>query len=210
MGPPELPGGNFKLFEGDREVLRVLQWGRRNYPAETAGERGRGSGRSRGFNGAAGITRRKQAGALAAESGAVRASMGPPELPGGNMRGYHPVRFQLSTLQWGRRNYPAETTSTTRIHALTTPRFNGAAGITRRKQKRWELPQVIGKSVLQWGRRNYPAETSPHPDAVRPIRLLQWGRRNYPAETRQWIWCARHERRCFNGAAGITRRKRAA
>ena len=35
MGPPELPGGNwFALTEQPLAVIE-LQWGRRNYPAET-------------------------------------------------------------------------------------------------------------------------------------------------------------------------------
>ena len=61
-----------------------LQWGRRNYPAETSLVKGRGD-----------VHR--------------RASMGPPELPGGNAL-THGARLALKcALQWGRRNYPAET-----------------------------------------------------------------------------------------------------
>ena len=60
--------------------------------------------------------------------------MGPPELPGGNIRVFWvqiPAEFSL---QWGRRNYPAETTVT-------------VARVAREAK------------ALQWGRRNYPAET---------------------------------------------------
>ena len=108
MGPPELPGGNGadpfsvatwrKALQWGRrnypaetcartgmelETAFRLQWGRRNYPAETRRRRPRIPGGKSGFNGAAGITRRKLA-----RAGEVqlrnRASMGPPELPGGN------------------------------------------------------------------------------------------------------------------------------
>ena len=37
-------------------------------------------------------------------------------------------------LQWGRRNYPAETEKPPKKHRGTPASFNGAAGITRRKQ----------------------------------------------------------------------------
>ena len=35
--------------------------------------------------------------------------MGPPELPGGNGQDGQTVEFDQHGLQWGRRNYPAET-----------------------------------------------------------------------------------------------------
>ena len=37
------------------------------------------------------------------------ASMGPPELPGGNAEKRGTVGAPAASLQWGRRNYPAET-----------------------------------------------------------------------------------------------------
>ena len=109
MGPPELPGGNTSIissretfsvrFNGAAGITRrkpryrshrcctaiaTLQWGRRNYPAETLYRR---------------------ASFISAEI----ASMGPPELPGGNLLRGRNYRRDRMTLQWGRRNYPAET-----------------------------------------------------------------------------------------------------
>ena len=37
MGPPELPGGNSTLTMRSVWCAVQLQWGRRNYPAETLG-----------------------------------------------------------------------------------------------------------------------------------------------------------------------------
>ena len=207
MGPPELPGGNLpsgaatsagwskgfngaagitrrKLTHGpmDAPVTIVLQWGRRNYPAETRRSttcRWRGR---RGFNGAAGITRRKlpqvasssQAAMLlqwgrrnypaetlpdpAAVVNRYSASMGPPELPGGNGGAEDEGTPLEPMLQWGRRNYPAETCGVCRGRRRPAWRFNGAAGITRRKPTRKQY-LTFRKIELQWGRRNYPAET---------------------------------------------------
>ena len=257
MGPPELPGGNRRHAPPQDTPLCLLQWGRRNYPAETCavavgtdplppelqwGRRNYPAETTRiparhflrrcCFNGAAGITRRKRDVTHSNTDTLLQASMGPPELPGGNIDSEAPVAPSASRLQWGRRNYPAET-STPRPRWRRPPAgFNGAAGITRRK-----LPVPQGEvrtvSVLQWGRRNYPAETSHHraspcatesasmgppelpggnadptlPSASLPARL-QWGRRNYPAETCSER-AAHPQHPCFNGAAGITRRKHA-
>ena len=208
MGPPELPGGN-RPQRADRLCAPVLlQWGRRNYPAETVltshpaensayasmgpPELPGGNSpatrapraHSNGFNGAAGITRRKQvaisrpppwcASRFNGAAGITRrkraaaargyrlpaaASMGPPELPGGNRAYMMRITLQYYRLQWGRRNYPAETLVT-------------------------NAPVYFFTHRLQWGRRNYPAETG-RGDRVIPLRKmpLQWGRRNYPAET---------------------------
>ena len=86
MGPPELPGGNTApsyyptvrevSFNGAAGITRrkhededaaydaayALQWGRRNYPAETCVP------------------------AVIQAPRHLRASMGPPELPGGNVK----------------------------------------------------------------------------------------------------------------------------
>ena len=109
MGPPELPGGNQRLgraappsargFNGAAGITRrkppalvmvakrqpLLQWGRRNYPAETRAAGSMAFGSSLCFNGAAGITRRKRAALYTGQAPRYTASMGPPELPGGNM-----------------------------------------------------------------------------------------------------------------------------
>ena len=185
-----------------------LQWGRRNYPAETGATRSCRSSRRSRFNGAAGITRRKPSGPVVEEDAG------------------HVV------LQWGRRNYPAETAFVGVGFAGVPVCFNGAAGITRRKQpddlrnRVAELeasmgpPELPGGNVhcklcedgyelpLQWGRRNYPAETlCAQPDRTHHRTLLQWGRRNYPAETGTNARSTGFRSSCFNGAAGITRRK---
>ena len=134
MGPPELPGGNTERAMLDAMESARLQWGRRNYPAETlsgAVDRYRAA---HGFNGAAGITRRKHDLMQQAPPLPEEASMGPPELPGGNTIAAIIRPIGVAMLQWGRRNYPAETPG---------------RGGDRRHQAR----------MLQWGRRNYPAET---------------------------------------------------
>ena len=109
MGPPELPGGNLMI-----EMIQAYQL---HYS----------------FNGAAGITRRKPDDLGAEPVMDERASMGPPELPGGNAGGLMALIYgrriasmgppelpggnfppllkatAAVVLQWGRRNYPAET-----------------------------------------------------------------------------------------------------
>ena len=135
-----------------------LQWGRRNYPAETRQRRRNQVRRRHRFNGAAGITRRKLHRAPAGTRNEFGASMGPPELPGGNLNVAFGADLMKRMLQWGRRNYPAET---------------------------WNLRVK-------------------HRDR---IVALQWGRRNYPAETKCAVKEGCASRSCFNGAAGITRRK---
>ena len=207
MGPPEFTGGNPVDPITDTRALAVLQWGRRNSPAETA----------------------------IAHHGAdlgIRASMGPPEFTGGNRRrSGHPLRCAVM-LQWGRRNSPAETSRRPEAgssveHASMGPpeftggnqrmiggareadplasmgppeftggnlldhgaapdgagRFNGAAGIHRRKP--CSAPGGSPPDCrLQWGRRNSPAETPKRAARSPPGPwTLQWGRRNSPAET---------------------------
>ena len=84
MGPPELPGGNSAAAGISVNRLPSLQWGRRNYPAETPAPPGAEQSPAKGFNGAAGITRRKLVDLAVAGVHDALASMGPPELPGGN------------------------------------------------------------------------------------------------------------------------------
>ena len=108
MGPPELPGGNQVPRRYHFLAPMSLQWGRRNYPAETRAEDDSASTRPLRFNGAAGITRRKRARRMIRRLRDLYASMGPPELPGGNF--LLPLFCLLNFLG-----------------------FNGAAGITRRK-----------------------------------------------------------------------------
>ena len=164
MGPPELPGGNFNTGVDAAEKKAGLQWGRRNYPAETIIETLQVPHHPVGFNGAAGITRRKRPRQTEARREHARASMGPPELPGGNFGGdqeWFPLGVAsmgppelpggnffviewLSIwermLQWGRRNYPAETPTRSCKDSQSVLRFNGAAGITRRKRRQAAAP----------------------------------------------------------------------
>ena len=67
----------------ERQGRAALQWGRRNSPAETPRRTGCG-GSSSGFNGAAGIHRRKRAPGSRRQPPGAEASMGPPEFTGGN------------------------------------------------------------------------------------------------------------------------------
>ena len=132
MGPPEFTGGNPNIRSGTYDQIPTLQWGRRNSPAETRpahadrrcppelqwgrrnspAETGLAAGavrrRRRGFNGAAGIHRRKPGGMDPFHTTGL-ASMGPPEFTGGNARLIGRVTEIASVLQWGRRNSPAET-----------------------------------------------------------------------------------------------------
>ena len=85
MGPPEFTGGNPPDPVVLAPLTRVLQWGRRNSPAETTGRV-----------------------VHSGQSDSERASMGPPEFTGGNRHGKH-VALAPILLQWGRRNSPAET-----------------------------------------------------------------------------------------------------
>ena len=233
MGPPELPGGNIWFDAPIRAGQTVLQWGRRNYPAETCAAPGRCGATSARFNGAAGITRRKPLSDLAAEVIFFIASMGPPELPGGNGLQHGLQHRHRLGLQWGRRNYPAETTALCPAGETRPRSFNGAAGITRRKRELVRVHQQQHRSAASMGPPELPggnldagdqpvagfAYASMGPPELpggnylvpRPISpaasLLQWGRRNYPAETAVLAVAAPWPRRRFNGAAGITRRK---
>ena len=134
----------------------MLQWGRRNYPAETSKCQFCGSREA-------------------------TASMGPPELPGGN-DSTDLAAARAEALQWGRRNYPAETC--------------GRSSASRRRSR-----------SLQWGRRNYPAETAAPPACLAGASSFNGA----AGITRRKPECystglPRHRAR-FNGAAGITRRK---
>ena len=93
----------------DRRVQLPLQWGRRNSPAETCGYDAGGGSASGGFNGAAGIHRRKLDSRSIDTFAVITASMGPPEFTGGNNREMEISAPPIERLQWGRRNSPAET-----------------------------------------------------------------------------------------------------
>ena len=183
MGPPELPGGN--LVRRKRPLLKrsALQWGRRNYPAETWCEGSDRFSSARRFNGAAGITRRKPQDGWGYYPITEPASMGPPELPGGNVE--RVIRSMLRGAAG----------------------FNGAAGITRRKLAVCEAALHVVKRASM-GPPELPGGNIPAPTiAATPAASIQWGRRNYPAETRSGGRSRRRSGPRFNGAAGITRRK---
>ena len=182
MGPPELPGGNGAMHQAGVEPATRLQWGRRNYPAETCGNR-RGS------------------------VCLPVASMGPPELPGGNTARPKSSARPGLLLQWGRRNYPAETLKRRVSTPTSTACFNGAAGITRRKHVLGGVPCLRqhvasmgppelpgGNAASAWRCSESTAKASMGPPELpggnpsmsaskRSAAELQWGRRNYPAET---------------------------
>ena len=232
MGPPELPGGNrnshgrtVRTYTGFNGAAGIT----RRKPLLAAVE---GGGGKRRFNGAAGITRRKRVMQGRADPGQL-ASMGPPELPGGNARKLIGNCLRRWALQWGRRNYPAETADcTVRVYfdrsELQWGRRNypaetllQPAGSLPEPAASMGPPELPGGNAvgigfsahtavsLQWGRRNYPAETSrPLWSPYRLSLALQWGRRNYPAETYGRVSTRQGRQRRFNGAAGITRRKR--
>ena len=207
MGPPEFTGGNDDVPVGATVAVTELQWGRRNSPAETPGYGGGPQGRPAGFNGAAGIHRRKRVGA-GADRRHPHASMGPPEFTGGN---FEQERLQASLdalLQWGRRNSPAETSPDDRSDAGAGRCFNGAAGIHRRKRvNMYDTADTINigfngaAGIHRRKPRDRPTPPSRSPRAsmgppeftggnrmhMRPpapqALPLQWGRRNSPAET---------------------------
>ena len=135
MGPPEFTGGNDSVQDVSETVELVLQWGRRNSPAETRRRVRTRIAVRRRFNGAAGIHRRKRSERDRGPDRCRNASMGPPEFTGGNGRCCAQSTSTTSTLQWGRRNSPAETCMVFSLVSGWTG-FNGAAGIHRRKLDR--------------------------------------------------------------------------
>ena len=232
MGPPELPGGNTLKSISAETDSSSLQWGRRNYPAETLGALVGHPGEVWRFNGAAGITRRKLAHRQGKRRRGDQASMGPPELPGGNMQETKPTRTRDGELQWGRRNYPAETSpvpldvgplkvmlqwgrrnypaETIVILESNSRRqygFNGAAGITRRKQARAAQYFAADPAGFNGAAGITRRKLIRYSSSVMSKLALQWGRRNYPAETLIESRKTLTPGGSFNGAAGITRRK---
>ena len=208
MGPPELPGGNSPHPPTPRRQPRRFNGAagitRRKPTLVSAHDAARRSS----FNGAAGITRRKPCWSSGRSGAASPASMGPPELPGGNRRRPRPANCDGRRLQWGRRNYPAETAPHRAGPCPSAPplqwgRRNYPAETAPRATLRNQLlpasmgpPELPGgnyvsavrsfksnETLLQWGRRNYPAETLIGTMAGWSQQSLQWGRRNYPAET---------------------------
>ena len=207
MGPPELPGGNVAPSSRRAERLVSLQWGRRNYPAET--------GRSTWWAASSASPlqwgrRNYPAETLPDEASHHRrrqASMGPPELPGGNSMRMQADAPDMHAASMGPPELPGGNQIVDQRRLVRVICFNGAAGITRRKQTErctscrltWASmgpPELPGGNLRQWYQEWL-------------VSVLQWGRRNYPAETagREVGSFAGGAR--FNGAAGITRRKRA-
>ena len=255
MGPPEFTGGNLlarairqsellpgfngaagihrrKLYHRPQKLFmkKLLQWGRRNSPAETTAETELSDCSTNASMGPPEFTGGNLAAADAFVGGGAVASMGPPEFTGGNIARLLKVSVS-SVLQWGRRNSPAETRGGRTCHRRSGSRFNGAAGIHRRK------PGTVsaGRSRRLLASMGPPEFTGGNPDiaaidcctikcfngaagihrrkptfrSLTPTRIsaLQWGRRNSPAETRSRRAVTVPVRTRFNGAAGIHRRK---
>ena len=209
----------------------MLQWGRRNSPAETGAVRDGGRRRRHRFNGAAGIHRRKPEAIDRAQAESVCFN---------GAAGIH--RRKRPHEVWFDRNVRGSFNGAAGIHrrklgcaghdpAAGGIGFNGAAGIHRRKPTTTHPLSTGPPAPLQWGRRNSPAETQgprqglawPHQASMGPPEFtggnvsgvssdviqenrLQWGRRNSPAETRCHP-AAAPIATSFNGAAGIHRRK---
>ena len=218
MGPPEFTGGNWRPAPCWASATFLLQWGRRNSPAETLRapqpntlrrvasmgppEFTGGNGqpiaipwtRIGCFNGAAGIHRRKHAFGGAWFSVAASASMGPPEFTGGNEayeRGH--VYRVVPSFNGAAGIHRRKLWRSAGRAASPASCFNGAAGIHRRKHQGGYAP-FGGRGLLQWGRRNSPAETwGMGGERERRAPKLQWGRRNSPAET--WGMGGERERR---------------
>ena len=234
MGPPEFTGGNQRHYQGNRAriggfngaagihrrkraspaehdfpMFLRLQWGRRNSPAET-------------------LPIHFQ------EQGVKHASMGPPEFTGGNFRFSRATLTGKSWLQWGRRNSPAETPTSSHILLHGQARFNGAAGIHRRKPEPHQLDlrrrgtrfngaAGIHRRKLPYHprERNHRAQASMGPPEFTggnpPARpgggepdCASMGPPEFTGGNTGSA-CTKHGcRTSFNGAAGIHRRKRTA
>ena len=258
MGPPELPGGNtFYLMRPCPWWMR-LQWGRRNYPAETRLPVGLIERLDRWLQWGRRNYPAETHHAAVTPEGRGLASMGPPELPGGNTGTTSPATAFGASASMGPPELPGGNVSHAMEVASLESGFNGAAGITRRKQagevrdRRLHTRASMGPPELPGGNGAPQAPTRPPTPRASmgppelpggnlgsqdPCRsrddasmgppelpggnqfdeklqvarklMLQWGRRNYPAETRGRATAGRAGLGRFNGAAGITRRKRA-
>ena len=135
MGPPEFTGGNLRRSRLISNVSATLQWGRRNSPAETPRPRRRACRSRRGFNGAAGIHRRKPDALGELHQVFERASMGPPEFTGGNRVGARAVDAAGAGFNGAAGIHRRKPSRTGRSRSCP-PRFNGAAGIHRRKPEK--------------------------------------------------------------------------
>ena len=137
----------------------------------------------------------------------MAASMGPPEFTGGNRRDAHERRGRGGGFNGAAGIHRRKPVRKGREAPHRPGCFNGAAGIHRRKRTT-DTPDSSAIRMLQWGRRNSPAETSSGwSGRSANASRLQWGRRNSPAETYSPSDFAIAIRSCFNGAAGIHRRK---
>src|SRR6185437_3271981 len=131
MGPPAYADGDTPDGVTVGGGLALLQWGRRPTPTETYRRRL-----------PALVERRASMGPPAyadgdlysshAENIVTHASMGPPAYADGDVEQVVPGAVAVAALQWGRRPTPTETPQTSRGSPSTT-RFNGAAGLRRRR-----------------------------------------------------------------------------
>ena len=191
MGPPEFTGGN------------------------RTSSSAAGHGTLPGFNGAAGIHRRKHLQRLDDRAAALTASMGPPEFTGGNPRTSSWSHVVALMLQWGRRNSPAETgaqafaVACVLLASMGPPEFTGgnlliALQARRRAAASMGPPEFTGGNPCavpagstptrraSMGPPEFTGGNACNSNARRNARAaLQWGRRNSPAETTTQAFLAR-------------------
>ena len=183
MGPPELPGGNLSAGFDHAEPQRALQWGRRNYPAETHLPRDSVSVRAVASMGPPELPGGNTS-AREESDGDRGASMGPPELPGGN---------PASRRQWCGRIGSA---------SMGPPELPGGNDRMNRRKRTTTTNASMGPPELPGGNRRRRAG--------RGLRLgdASMGPPELPGGNIQSMTTAmRVCCTCFNGAAGITRRK---
>ena len=207
MGPPEFTGGNARRHDESVCWHGYASMGPPEFTGGNSVPYTSVSGRPQGFNGAAGIHRRKPVRRAAGGRPEADASMGPPEFTGGNVSTSSPsdrsrLRFNGAAGIHRRKHVRAG-----RKGGRPYGCFNGAAGIHRRKQK---IIFIFNSKIimLQWGRRNSPAETCVARGAGRSYRVqASMGPPEFTGGNKRPSCRPRHRRRGFNGAAGIHRRK---
>jgi len=134
MGPPLFSGGGaWAFFLSLGGLVVVLQWGRRSSAAEGRTSPSSSWPRSRCFNGAAALQRRRAWAAVVQLSHADQASMGPPLFSGGGRERRRVVRLGGGA-------------------SMGPPLFSGGG--------RAEVSACAGRCFerLQWGRRSSAAE----------------------------------------------------
>src|SRR6185437_11224717 len=155
MGPPAYADGDAGGRFARGGSTDALQWGRRPTPTETWIRTGRSSTAINGFNGAAGLRRRR----LRVTGGAastMAASMGPPAYADGDDPGGS-LGDDVGTASMGPPAYADGDLAAAPTARSPPSCFNGAAGLRRRRPLR-DGARCYGEAVLQWGRRPTPTE----------------------------------------------------